>query len=63
MAIAAFFLVTILGIAAQSVYAVQHIVGDSNGWTNFGDYTTWATSNTFNVGDTLCKSFHYNKIN
>ncbi|KAM0071814.1 putative Phytocyanin domain, cupredoxin [Helianthus debilis subsp. tardiflorus] len=53
MAIAAYFLILILGVAARSAYAVQHIVGDSNGWTNFGDYTTWAASKTFNVGDTL----------
>ncbi|XP_076913921.1 mavicyanin-like [Bidens hawaiensis] len=53
MAIATFFLVLILGVATRSAYAVQHIVGDDNGWTNFGDYTTWATGKTFNVGDTL----------
>ncbi|CAI9292412.1 unnamed protein product [Lactuca saligna] len=47
------FLVSILAMASPSVFAVQHIVGDSSGWTNFGDYTTWADSKTFNVGDTL----------
>lgn len=57
MAKVSFFLIFALVIAARSVYAVQHIVGDSGGWTTFGDYTTWASSNTFNVGDTLCK-FH-----
>lgn len=55
MAFATLFLVLILGVATRSAYAVQHIVGDDNGWTNFGDYTTWATGKTFNVGDTLCK--------
>ncbi|GJY63733.1 ribonuclease H-like domain-containing protein [Tanacetum coccineum] len=35
------------------IYAVQHVVGDSGGWTTFGDYTTWASTKTFNVGDTL----------
>ncbi|KAL8236159.1 hypothetical protein R6Q59_017240 [Mikania micrantha] len=53
MAIAAFFLILILGVVTQSAYAVQHTVGDSSGWTNFGDYTTWAANKTFNVGDTL----------
>ncbi|KAI3800866.1 hypothetical protein L1987_28965 [Smallanthus sonchifolius] len=45
------------GVATQSAYAVQHSVGDSNGWTNFGDYTTWAAGKTFNVGDTLLFSY------
>lgn len=53
------FLVSILAMASPSVFAVQHIVGDSSGWTNFGDYTTWADSKTFNVGDTLCKFCNY----
>ncbi|KAK9055898.1 hypothetical protein SSX86_026985 [Deinandra increscens subsp. villosa] len=53
MAIVAFFLILILVLATQSAYGVQHTVGDSNGWTNAGDYATWAASNTFNVGDTL----------
>ncbi|KAI3741713.1 hypothetical protein L1987_59387 [Smallanthus sonchifolius] len=57
MAIAALFLVLILGAATQSTYAVQHTVGDSSGWTNFGDYTTWAAGKTFNVGDTLLFSY------
>ncbi|KAL4562937.1 hypothetical protein LXL04_026968 [Taraxacum kok-saghyz] len=53
MTMVVFYIVLILAIASPSVFAVQHIVGDSSGWTNFGDYTTWASSKTFNVGDTL----------
>ncbi|KAI7756841.1 hypothetical protein M8C21_025026 [Ambrosia artemisiifolia] len=53
MALLVSYLILILGVVTRSAYAVQHIVGDSNGWTNFGDYTTWAASKTFNVGDTL----------
>ncbi|KAI3681333.1 hypothetical protein L6452_36124 [Arctium lappa] len=53
MPMVAYFLISILAIAAPGTYAVQHIVGDSGGWTNSGDYTTWAASKTFNVGDTL----------
>ncbi|KVH89327.1 mavicyanin-like [Cynara cardunculus var. scolymus] len=53
MSMVAYFLISILAIATPATYAVQHIVGDSSGWTNSGDYTTWAASKTFNVGDTL----------
>nr|XP_043618648.1 mavicyanin-like [Erigeron canadensis] len=56
MAIVTLLLITLV-VAAPSAFAVQHIVGDSSGWTNFGDYTTWASSNTFNVGDTLLFSY------
>ncbi|PWA55875.1 cupredoxin [Artemisia annua] len=53
MTTVAVFLISLLAFTARSVYAVQHVVGDSGGWTTFGDYTTWASSKTFNVGDTL----------
>ncbi|PWA71344.1 cupredoxin [Artemisia annua] len=53
MATVAIFLISLLAFTGRSVYAVQHVVGDSGGWTTFGDYTTWASSKTFNVGDTL----------
>ncbi|KAJ9565557.1 hypothetical protein OSB04_001523 [Centaurea solstitialis] len=53
MPMVAFFVILILSVVASRTYAVQHIVGDGGGWTNSGDYTTWASSKTFNVGDTL----------
>jgi hypothetical protein len=47
----------ILTLAAPVVYGAQHIVGDSTGWSQGVDYSTWATGKTFTVGDTLCKCF------
>ncbi|KAJ6971935.1 uclacyanin-3-like [Populus alba x Populus x berolinensis] len=44
----------ILVLAAPAAYAATtYTVGDSSGWTNFGDYTTWASGKTFAVGDSL----------
>jgi|UniRef100_A0A2N9GJ75 hypothetical protein len=43
----------ILTLAAPVVYGAQHIVGDSTGWSQGVDYSTWATGKTFTVGDTL----------
>ncbi|CAK9149422.1 unnamed protein product [Ilex paraguariensis] len=51
MAMAAALLLLLL--AAPATYAVQHVVGGSSGWTNSGDYATWAAGEKFNVGDTL----------
>lgn len=33
--------------------AVVYTVGDSSGWALAADYTTWASSKTFLVGDSL----------
>ncbi|KAB2595347.1 uclacyanin-3 [Pyrus ussuriensis x Pyrus communis] len=51
MAIATALLILLL--AAPTVYGVQHIVGDTSGWSTSVDYDSWAASNTFTVGDTL----------
>lgn len=40
-------------IATPAVYAAQHTVGGSSGWNPGVDYNTWASGETFNVGDTL----------
>ena len=46
----------ILLLAAPAAYAATtYTVGDTNGWTTSGDYTTWASDKTFTVGDSLCK--------
>ncbi|KAI6702821.1 hypothetical protein NL676_011957 [Syzygium grande] len=45
-------LVLLLAIPAK-VHGATHNVGDSTGWTQGYDYSTWAASQTFNVGDTL----------
>ncbi|XP_059651001.1 uclacyanin-3-like [Cornus florida] len=51
MALAAALLILLL--ASPAVYAADHTVGGSNGWSQTGDYTTWAKSQTFIVGDNL----------
>eukprot|EP00249_Psilotum_nudum_P027088 c34385_g1_i1 orf=358-927(-) len=41
-------------VATQSSMTVQHVVGGDTGWSNVGfNYTRWAASNIFYVGDTL----------
>ena len=54
MAMAAAFLILLIAIPA--VRAVQHTVGDSNGWSQSTDFPTWASGKTFTVGDKLCES-------
>jgi hypothetical protein len=49
----------ILMLATPLAYGAQHTVGGTNGWTTGEDYTTWATGQTFVVGDTLCKFFFF----
>jgi hypothetical protein len=46
-------LVAAAGCAALAS-ATSYTVGDSQGWTTTGvDYSSWASRNTFVVGDTL----------
>lgn len=45
----------ILLAAAVPSLGKDYTVGDSSGWTLTGDYKTWATDKTFNVGDNLGK--------
>ncbi|XP_074587209.1 blue copper protein-like [Curcuma longa] len=40
-----------------SVTATDYTVGDSSGWANGVDYSTWTSGKTFAVGDTL--AFNY----
>ncbi|XP_060673628.1 mavicyanin-like [Ziziphus jujuba] len=55
-------LVILLLISAPlMVYGVEHVVGDSSGWTNANvNYETWASSRTFAVGDTLLFTYGSN---
>ncbi|PIA30930.1 hypothetical protein AQUCO_05300036v1 [Aquilegia coerulea] len=50
IATAAFFAFLLVLPAA---YAVDYTVGDSSGWNQGTDYTTWTAGKTFNIGDTL----------
>lgn len=45
----------ILLAAAIPSLGKDYTVGDSSGWTLTGDYKTWASDKTFNVGDNLGK--------
>ncbi|MED6143815.1 hypothetical protein PIB30_009315 [Stylosanthes scabra] len=47
----------ILLLASPTVFAADHVVGGSSGWSLGVDYKTWASGETFNVGDTL--TFNY----
>ncbi|KAF9591207.1 hypothetical protein IFM89_002862 [Coptis chinensis] len=58
MAIAAAFLAFLLVLPAA--YAVDYIVGDSAGWNQGTDYTTWVSGKTFSVGDRLL--FNYGSL-
>ena len=48
-------LLLLLFVVAPAVYAVNHAVGGSSNWNENVDYTTWATGQTFTVGDNLGK--------
>ncbi|XP_010484775.1 PREDICTED: mavicyanin-like [Camelina sativa] len=50
-------LVALFGVA---VGGTIHKVGDSNGWTKMGDYDAWASSRTFQVGDSLLFTYNNN---
>ncbi|CAL0305950.1 unnamed protein product [Lupinus luteus] len=43
----------VMFIASPTVFGVDHIVGDSGGWSLGNDFTTWASGKTFKVGDNL----------
>ncbi|KAG5538742.1 hypothetical protein RHGRI_019338 [Rhododendron griersonianum] len=51
------FVLLVLSVAAPAAFATQHIVGGSSGWTQGVNYATWASSQTFAVGDTLLFSY------
>ncbi|GLT84293.1 hypothetical protein SLE2022_025320 [Rubroshorea leprosula] len=51
MAIAVAFLLLLL--ASPAAYAANYVVGDTSGWNQNVDYSTWVQGKTFNVGDTL----------
>lgn len=53
MAVSAVATLLFLLVASPVAFAANHVVGGSGGWTQSGDYTTWAAAETFTVGDTL----------
>ncbi|XP_059313027.1 uclacyanin-3-like [Lycium ferocissimum] len=57
MAVSAVATLLFLLVASPVAFAANHIVGGSGGWSQSGDYSTWAAGETFNVGDTL--EFNY----
>ncbi|TXG62503.1 hypothetical protein EZV62_009497 [Acer yangbiense] len=52
MAMAAALLILLLATPA-AVFAVDHTVGDTSGWSQSVDYTSWVSGKTFSVGDFL----------
>ncbi|KAG2327630.1 hypothetical protein Bca52824_010358 [Brassica carinata] len=53
-------LIILVAFFGAAVGGTVHKVGDSKGWTMMGvDYEAWASSRTFQVGDSLV--FEYNK--
>lgn len=47
------FMVLSICVVATPIMAITYTVGDANGWSLGVDYTTWASTKTFNVGDSL----------
>jgi ssDNA-binding replication factor A large subunit len=45
----------LLAACASSAAATSYTVGDASGWTIGVDYTSWAGSKSFKVGDSLGK--------
>lgn len=46
------FLVLLLGaLFCKEVSAAQHVVGGSQGWVESADLNSWASGETFKVGD------------
>ncbi|XP_042503752.1 stellacyanin-like [Macadamia integrifolia] len=43
----------ILLLIAPAVYATEFTVGDTDGWNQDVDYTSWVSGKNFSVGDTL----------
>ncbi|XP_028790362.1 basic blue protein-like [Neltuma alba] len=43
----------VLLLAVPSVFGTDHTVGGSSGWTLGGNYDSWASGQTFTVGDNL----------
>lgn len=37
----------------KNAMAAQHVVGGSQGWDESADFKSWASGQTFKVGDTL----------
>ncbi|KAJ8505276.1 hypothetical protein OPV22_006162 [Ensete ventricosum] len=53
-------LLVLLVAAAPAARATDYTVGDWQGWVSGVDYNAWASSKTFDVGDTLF--FRYNGL-
>ncbi|CAI9111567.1 OLC1v1011818C2 [Oldenlandia corymbosa var. corymbosa] len=45
--------VVMLGMLSKEAMATQHVVGGSQGWDESTDFKSWASSQTFKVGDQL----------
>jgi hypothetical protein len=48
-----FLVLVFVGLITKEALAAQHIVGGSQGWDESTDFDTWASGQTFKVGDQL----------
>ncbi|KAM3286816.1 mavicyanin [Capsicum chacoense] len=53
-----FMFVIVTLMIQKNAMAAQHVVGGSQGWDESTDFNSWASGQTFKVGDTLV--FRYN---
>lgn len=49
----------IMLMLAKPSIAEQHVVGGKQGWDESTDFDSWASGQTFKVGDTLGKLIFY----
>ncbi|CAI9781622.1 unnamed protein product [Fraxinus pennsylvanica] len=59
MAMAPVYLLVLVLVLSPVVIAKDFNVGDNNGWTTGTDYSDWASSQKFNVGDKLVFTFGF----
>lgn len=48
-----------MALVTRVAQAAQHVVGGSQGWDQSTDFNSWASKQTFKVGDTLGMLFSH----
>lgn len=61
-ALRAFIGLATVAVIVQTALGANYIVGGAGGWNLGADFDTWASSQTFNPGDTLSKSSVMSKL-
>lgn len=57
-----FVSIIVLPLIAKQVRATQHVVGGSQGWDESVDLNSWASAQTFKVGDQLGASISFSHL-